>query len=65
MSIYNDLLNKYGHIMTVFEIAKEMRIAPGTVRNRRSKGTLPFPTTADAQRIKAKTADVARYLEGE
>ena len=65
MNIYDDLFKKYGHHMGAKDMAAEMRLALGTIRNRNQKGTLPFPTITEGQRIKAKTKDVAKYFEGE
>jgi hypothetical protein len=65
MNVYDDLFKKYGHHMMARDLAAEMRLALGTIRNRNQKGTLPFPTITEGQRIKAKTKDVAKYFEGE
>ena len=65
MNIYDDFLSRYGHFMYAKDLAAEMRLALGTIRNRNQKGTLPFPTITEGQRIKAKTKDVAKYFEGE
>lgn len=62
MTVYEDLFKKYGHIMYADDLSKELRIAIGTIRNRNSKGTLPFATSKYGNRIGAKTIDVAKYL---
>lgn len=61
--IYDDLVEKYGHIMLAEDLAKELRMSIGTLRNRNSKGTLPVKTSTQSQRIMCSTAEVAAYLE--
>jgi len=57
------LFEKYGGRMYAPDIAAESKLAVGTIRNRRNKGTLPFPTTMESQRISCKTSDFAAWLE--
>ena len=65
MKIYEDLVCRYGHLMYVSDIAKEMKLAVGTIRNRNQKKNLPFPVKTESQRIVVRTKDFADYLEGE
>lgn len=64
-AVYDDLLAKYGHAMYTSDLAAEMRLSPGTIRNRNAKKSLPFPTVTDGQRIRARTIDVAKWLAGD
>ena len=57
------LFDKYGARMYAPDIAAEMRLSVGTIRNRRNKENLPFPTTMESQRISCKTSDFAAWLE--
>lgn len=53
------LLETYGARLTVEEIAEVLRLAPATVRNRLSAGTLGLRTYNDGDRRFADALDVA------
>ena len=55
------LLNKYGPRLTVSELADVLKIAPKTIQNRLSNGTLPIKMHTDSGRF-CNTQDVAEYL---
>lgn len=57
------LAEKYGRMtLTLDEIAEQIGIAPGTIRNRRTKGEFQW-LNADGRTLTADAADVASFLE--
>lgn len=57
------LAEKYGRMtLTLDEIAEQIGIAPGTIRNRRTKGEFKW-LNSDGRTLMADAADVASFLE--
>lgn len=57
------LAEKYGRMsLTLDEIAEQIGIAPGTIRNRRQTGDFDW-IRSDGRQLYADVADVAQYLE--
>jgi uncharacterized protein YceH (UPF0502 family) len=57
------LAEKYGRMrLTLDEVAEQIGISPGTLRNRRTKGEFRW-LKGDGRDLFADVADVAAYLE--
>jgi len=57
------LAEKYGRLtLTLDEVAEQIGLAAGTIRNRRIKGEFGW-LKADGRSLYADVADVASYLE--
>jgi hypothetical protein len=56
------LLDKYGPILTVPELAQVLKRDPKTIRNRIAARTFELPTHVDGERV-ASAVDVAAYLD--
>jgi predicted transcriptional regulator len=57
------LAERYGRMtMTLDEVAEQIGLAAGTIRNRRTKGEFAW-LKADGRSLYADVADVASYLE--
>lgn len=57
------LAEHYGRMtLTLDEIAKQIGIAPGTIRNRRTRGEFQW-LRSDGRTLRADVADVAAYLD--
>lgn len=57
------LADRYGRmILTLDEVAEQIGLAPGTIRNRRTRGELQW-LRADGRSLYADVQDVAQYLE--
>jgi len=61
--IYENLVSKYGHRLTLVECSEILKIPVGTLRNMRVKNALPFKTYRDGLRVFANTSEIAQYLE--
>lgn len=57
------LLDKYGALLTVDNLAAEFHAAPKTIHNQISAGRFPIPTTIEQGKRVASASDVAAYLE--
>lgn len=57
------LLDKYGPRLSVVQLAECLGLAPGTVRNRLSRGGFGVPTYLDGGNRWADARDVALYLD--
>ena len=57
------LFEKYGVRLSVAELAAELKLGKGTVRNRLSSGSLPIRTYLDGGLRFADFRDVAAYLD--
>ncbi len=57
------LLEKYGMRLNVEQLAVELGITPGAVRNQISARTFPIPTYQDQGRRWADAQHVAAYFE--
>lgn len=57
------LAEQYGRMtLTLDEIAEQIGIAPGTIRNRRTRGEFQW-LRSDGRTLSADAADVAAFLE--
>lgn len=57
------LAEKYGRMtLTLDEVSEQIGLAPGTIRNRRTRGEFAWLRT-DGRELSADVADVASYLE--
>lgn len=57
------LAEKYGRMtLTLDEVAEQVGLAPGTIRNRRSRGEFSW-LRADGRALYADVVDVAEYVE--
>ena len=57
------LAEKYGRLtMTLDEVAEQIGVAPGTIRNRRTRGEFGWLKT-EGRNLSADVADVAAFLE--
>lgn len=57
------LAEKYGRMtLTLDEVAEQIGMAPGTIKNRRSRGEFAW-LKADGRSLSADVADVAAFLE--
>lgn len=56
------LLDKYGPVLTIDEVAEVLKKEPKTIRNRIAAKTFELRTYVDGERV-ASAVDVAAYLD--
>lgn len=57
------VLEKYGPLLEIKQLAEVTGLEPGTVRNQISDGTFAIPTSKQGTRRVAHYQDVATYLD--
>lgn len=57
------IAERYGTRVSLQQLASELRMAVGTIRNQVSAGTFPIPTFLDAGGRFADYRDVAAYVD--
>lgn len=60
---YAFILDKYGPRLDKHAIAKVLGLAPGTVMNHVTRGTLGLPTYVDHGKLWADAEHIAEYLD--
>lgn len=57
------LLDKYGHSLTVKELAEVVKVSAATIRNKISDETFPIPTYKTGRKRLADFRDVATFID--